>query len=248
MSRSARDEPARALGRRRVHLPDAASGRWDDTNRGYGSLGSYYEQKGESPGVWLGSGLDSLDGSVPEFRVSGMVTETQMTALFGEGRHPNADAIERRLQREGVRGRTLDRATKLGQEYRTYDANPFREQLTARYREHNKSLDRRSAAPIEAEVRARIRTELARGMFAEVHARQPSDGRELSGFLARASRPAPVAVAGYDLTFSPVKSVSALWAIAPPEVSELIAQAHPGRRYRHDRLAREVRRLHPPRR
>jgi hypothetical protein len=36
----------------------------------------------------------------------------------------------------------------------------------------------------------------------------------------------PIAVAGYDLTFSPVKSVSALWAIAPKEVSELIAQAH----------------------
>ena len=198
----------------------------DDTNRGYGSLGSYYEEKGESPGVWLGSGLDSLPGSVPEFLVSGEVTEAQMTALFGEGRHPNADAIERRLQREGVRGRALDRATKLGQEYRTYDANPFRERLAARYREHNKGLDRRSGAPIEAEVRARIRTELAREMFTEQHGRQPSDGRELSGFLARESRPAPVAVAGYDLTFSPVKSVSALWAIAPPEVSELVAQAH----------------------
>ena len=198
----------------------------DDTDRGYGSLGSYYEQKGESPGVWLGHGLDSLDGSVPEFRVSGVVTEAQMTALFGEGRHPNADVIERRLQRAGVRDRVLDRATKLGQEYRTYDANPFRERLAARYREHNTSLDRRPGAPIEAEVRARIRTDLAREMFSEQHNRPPADARELSGFLARASRPAPIAVAGYDLTFSPVKSVSALWAIAPQEVSEVIAQAH----------------------
>ena len=63
----------------------------DDTNRGYGSLGAYYEQKGESPGVWLGSGLESLGGSVPEFRVSGAVTEAEITSLFGEGRHPNAD-------------------------------------------------------------------------------------------------------------------------------------------------------------
>jgi hypothetical protein len=137
----------------------------DDTNRGYSSLGAYCEQKGESPGVWLGSGLDSLGGSVPEFRVTGAVTEAQMTALFGEGRHPNADVIERRLQGEGVRGRTLDRATKLGQEYRTYDSNPFRERLAARYREHNQRLDRAHGAPIEADVRARIRTELAREMF-----------------------------------------------------------------------------------
>jgi conjugative relaxase-like TrwC/TraI family protein len=33
-------------------------------------------------------------------------------------------------------------------------------------------------------------------------------------------------VAGYDLTFSPVKSVSALWALAPREVAERIEAAH----------------------
>ncbi|HEU5036077.1 MAG TPA: MobF family relaxase [Nocardioides sp.] len=33
-------------------------------------------------------------------------------------------------------------------------------------------------------------------------------------------------VAGFDLTFSPAKSVSTLWAIAPPEVASKIQQAH----------------------
>jgi conjugative relaxase-like TrwC/TraI family protein len=33
-------------------------------------------------------------------------------------------------------------------------------------------------------------------------------------------------VAGYDLTFSPVKSVSALWALAPREIAEQIEAAH----------------------
>ena len=42
--------------------------------------------------------------------------------------------------------------------------------------------------------------------------------------LGRAFR--PDAVAGFDLTFSPAKSVSALWAVAPPEVAQLIRQAH----------------------
>jgi hypothetical protein len=32
----------------------------DDTNRGYGTLASYYKQKGESPGVWMGSGMGSM--------------------------------------------------------------------------------------------------------------------------------------------------------------------------------------------
>jgi len=33
-------------------------------------------------------------------------------------------------------------------------------------------------------------------------------------------------VAGFDLTFSPVKSVSTLWAVAPPEVAKAIERAH----------------------
>jgi conjugative relaxase-like TrwC/TraI family protein len=33
-------------------------------------------------------------------------------------------------------------------------------------------------------------------------------------------------LAGYDLCFSAPKSVSALWALAPPEVSDLVAGAH----------------------
>ena len=42
--------------------------------------------------------------------------------------------------------------------------------------------------------------------------------------LGRAYR--PDAVAGFDLTFSPVKSVSTLWAVAPSEVAAAIEQAH----------------------
>ncbi|MDT4900754.1 MAG: hypothetical protein QOJ78_1684, partial [Pseudonocardiales bacterium] len=198
----------------------------DDTNRGYGTLASYYEQKGESPGVWLGSGLDSLDGSVPEFLVVGIVTEAQMTALFGEGRHPNADVIERRLQREGVHGRALDRATKLGHAYHLYEPSEFQTALAARYRELNTARNERPTAAIPAGERARIRTGLAREWFRAEHRRDPLDVREFTGYLTRVSRPAPVPVAGYDLTFSPVKSVSALWAIAPRELAETIAACH----------------------
>ncbi|WP_345528296.1 relaxase domain-containing protein [Nocardioides endophyticus] len=42
--------------------------------------------------------------------------------------------------------------------------------------------------------------------------------------LGRAYR--PDAVAGFDLTFSPVKSVSTLWVVAPPDVAVPIKQAH----------------------
>ena len=63
-------------------------------------------------------------------------------------------------------------------------------------------------------------------MFAESYARPPADDRELSGFIARNSRAATTAVAGYDLTFTPVKSVSALWAIAPAPIARAIEECH----------------------
>ena len=67
---------------------------------------------------------------------------------------------------------------------------------------------------------------MAREFFRAEHGRDPADARELSGALAQLSRPRSTTVAGYDLTFSPVKSVSALWAVADPKTAALIEQAH----------------------
>ena len=58
------------------------------------------------------------------------------------------------------------------------------------------------------------------------HGREPIDARELAGQIAKDSRPRTQTVAGYDLTFSPVKSVSTLWAVADPAVAAVIEQAH----------------------
>ncbi len=74
--------------------------------------------------------------------------------------------------------------------------------------------------------RARVRTEVAREFFAAEHGREPVDARELAGQIAKDSRPRTQTVAGYDLTFSPVKSVSTLWAVAPPTVAAVIERAH----------------------
>lgn len=95
----------------------------------------------------------------------------------------------------------------LGRAFPVFEApNAFRARCAAGYREFNTARGLPAGAWVPAPERARIRTALARTMFAETHGRAPADARELSGFLARASRPASMAVAGYDLTFSPVKS------------------------------------------
>jgi hypothetical protein len=56
------------------------------------------------------------------------------------------------------------------------------------------------------QVAALDATEVAREFFAAEHGRQPEDAGELAATIAKRSRPRTQTVAGYDLTFSPVKS------------------------------------------
>jgi hypothetical protein len=116
----------------------------DATDKGSIGLGSSYTERGESPGVWVGSGMAGIDG----LDVGDPVTAEQMRALFGCGLHPLA---ELRLQQ-------LDGADLTGQDFRDV---------------------MRLGAPFKILDEARVQT-----------------------------------VAGFDLTFSPVKSVSTLWAVA----------------------------------
>ena len=195
----------------------------DATNRGYDNLGAYYSEKGEAPGVWMGRGL----AAVPDFPVGEHVTEAQMKALFGEGRHPNADLIERELIRQGAHKWVVDQSTRLGSPYLVYEATQmFNRRTAGAFRDYNTALGLHADNPVPPDERARMRSEIARKMFIEEFGREPADARELSGHLARISRQQTTAVAGYDLTFSPVKSVSTLWAIAPKEVADVIEQAH----------------------
>ncbi len=195
----------------------------DATNRGYSDLASYYSEKGEAPGVWMGTGLSS----VPDFLVGEHVTEAQMKALFGEGRHPNADAIEHAARATGKNYFEIDAASRLGNPYRIHEqANMFHRRSAGAFRDHNTAKGLPADTPVPAEVRSAIRSDIAMTMFVETYGRAPTDARELSGHLARISRQATTAVAGYDLSFSPVKSVSTLWAVAPREVAMTIERAH----------------------
>ncbi|GAA4883418.1 MobF family relaxase [Serinicoccus chungangensis] len=183
----------------------------DATERRQAGLASYYEEKGEAPGRWLGAGLAGLD-----LQPGDVVTEEQMRLLFGQGRHPRSG--EPHAAANGWGG--------LGRAFPTFEETTLR-QVTARaFSEHNTARGLAWNAPIPADERARIRTRVARDVFLEQLGRAPVDEDELTRFVARASRPAQVPVAGFDLTFSPVKSVSTLWALASPEVAQQVEAAH----------------------
>jgi hypothetical protein len=65
----------------------------DSTGKGHTGLASYYTARGETPGTWIGSGLDGIDG----LTAGDPVTAEQMRALFGCGLHPLAELQQQQL-------------------------------------------------------------------------------------------------------------------------------------------------------
>ncbi|MCK0111898.1 relaxase domain-containing protein [Ornithinimicrobium sp. F0845] len=184
--------------------------RQDATETGHSGLGSYYTAKGEAPGVWVGAGMAGIAG----LAAGDQVTAEHMTRLFGTGEHPLGD----------------ESGHMLGRPFRVYggrdDITPFRIEVARRCESRNKSLGLPVDHPVPVEERAKIRTQVGLEMFRREHGRDPFDERELAGLIAKQSRQRTTAVAGFDLAFSPVKSVSTLWAVADRPLALNIEAAH----------------------
>lgn len=210
----------------------------DATHRGRPSLSDYYSAKGESPGTWFGRGLAGLE--VPEARrydppavkneftveAGSQVTETQMKALFGLGMHPNAGKLMAELARFGAGDAEAEAAAALGSRFHVSAGDTeLQRRLAEAYRDHNIS-NAPWDGPVDHELKATITTAIGREVFEDEYGRAPADDRELTGFIARNTRARSTSVAGYDLTFTPVKSVSVLWALAPTQVAEIIEACH----------------------
>ena len=196
----------------------------DATEKGHTGLASYYTERGETPGVWIGSGIDGIDG----LTAGDPVTAEQMRALFGCGLHPLAELRQQQLEGPDLTRRDFQNVAWLGAPFKIVDGevSPFRLEVARRFAAIQTAAGLPAGAPLPAADRARVRTEVARKFFLAEHGREPIDARELAGQIAKDSRPQTQTVAGYDLTFSPVKSVSTLWAVADPAVAAVIEQAH----------------------
>ena len=207
----------------------------DATDKGHVGLASYYTEKGETPGVWVGAGLAGIEG----VNAGEVVTADHMQNLFGAGHHPLATQrtkeLDLRIGRpDAARVTEADyrAAARLGTPYKVYenDISPFRIEVARRLAAVNQAADLAGDWPVRADERSRIRTEVARDLFRAKHGREADDGsegaRELAATIAKNSRPKTTAVAGYDLTFSPVKSVSTLWALADPKTAATVERAH----------------------
>jgi conjugative relaxase-like TrwC/TraI family protein len=150
-----------------------------------------------------------------------------MRALFGCGLHPLAELRLQQLEGPNLPEQDFQDAMRLGTPFKIIDdATPFRVEVAKRVAALNAAIGEPVDASVAAADRASVRTQVAREFFAAEHGRAPIDAAELAGQIAKSTRPRAQTVAGFDLTFSPVKSVSTLWAVAEPAVAAAIERAH----------------------
>ncbi len=191
----------------------------DSTGKGRTSLASYYSEKGEVPGRWVGTALPAL-----EMPAGSAVTAEQMRALFGAGMHPNMAARLAALPTDASPDQVRD-AARLGTPFKVHAAaTRFQHEVAERTTQWatRHGLD---GGEVPLRVLAEIRNDIAREQFTARIGRTPN-AVELSSEVARLSRNPTTACAGYDITFTPVKSISTLWAVAPTWMAAQIEQAH----------------------
>ncbi|MGR6902211.1 MobF family relaxase [Glutamicibacter sp. BSL13] len=172
-------------------------------------LGDYYTVTGHPPGLWGGRGAKHLG-------VSGEVTEEQMELLYGSGQHPLAGQID------PATGQKID--PKLGQRYKRFDQ--FDSELAQKINTALGDFARLKHREPTVDERRILRAKAGGEHFYKLHGRKPKDKEELSQFISRQTHKGSNAVAGYDMVFSPSKSISYLWGVSDRKVQQAIERAH----------------------
>jgi DNA primase catalytic core len=186
------------------------------------SLTAYYMQHGNPPGQWVGSGLEQIG-------VSGQVAEKQMKSLYGKGRHPDADRLEVEALARGLSKRDAEREGALGRAFPEFKVRPddgYKQALEAAFAQFAQEHDRLPEAGIERDL---IRWNVARSL-AQQERNDKGSGTvtdaDVAQWLAKRGQQPRRAVAGYDLVFTPAKSISVLWGLGDPATREAVTQAH----------------------
>jgi hypothetical protein len=116
----------------------------DGRRRAGKALRAAQDEAGVPPDIWRGRGLTAVSLAAGE-----VVTERQAELLLGEGRHPDADRIERELLQAGADPATARRATVLG---RPIEHNRSPETEDAKERSSWLAMDLVFRAPSTAQI------------------------------------------------------------------------------------------------
>src|SRR5215212_5288710 len=128
----------------------------DATDKGHTGLASYYSERGDKPGMWIGSGLDGIDG----LTAGDPVTAEQMRALFGCGLHPLTEFRQQQLEGPDLTRRDFQNVARLGAPFKIVDGevSPFRLEVARRFAAINTAAGLPADAPLPAADRSEEHT------------------------------------------------------------------------------------------
>ncbi len=179
------------------------------------NIADYYTAEGAPPGLWAGRGAAALG-------VDGVVSESQMKALFGEGLHPDAEA---NIARAAVSGENVDRTAAAQQLGRPFPSFENKVPYLAAVKDATAAAAKDAGKALSAGERQRVRLDVAQSFFRDANGR---DGlpKELTEFIRGQESKVRHPVAGYDLVFTPQKSISALWGLGDAAAKDAVERAH----------------------
>jgi hypothetical protein len=152
----------------------------DATEKGHVGLASYYTERGETPGAWIGAGVAGIDG----LSAGNAVTAEQMRALFGAGMHPVAATRLAQLGAADLTDANVKAATQLGAPFKVYagEISPFRVEVAKRIATRHGAAGQLGDDPVFAALRARVCTEVALEFF-RTELSEQFRNRGMAGYL-----------------------------------------------------------------
>lgn len=185
-----------------------------DENTAGTKLADYYNASGTPPGRWFGKGIAGL-GENSSVTVGSTAQESQMAALYGEGLHPDADA--RINDGESIKD------VQLGRQYPIFTKGV--DVLEAVKAAQQAFVEGNGRRPTTDEHNL-IGLETARPFYEAQAGVSASSAREVLAWLNEEKNKVKQATSGVDLTFSPQKSVSVLWALGDDTTRQAIEKIH----------------------
>src|SRR5215218_5399809 len=139
----------------------------DATEKGHVGLASYYTERGETPGAWIGSGVAGIDG----LNAGRAATAEQMRALFGAGMHPLATQRLQQLAAADLTAANIKAATRLSAPFKVYagEVSAFRVEVAKRIATRQAAAGQLGDESVSAALRAQVRTEVAQELFRNQH-------------------------------------------------------------------------------
>ncbi len=180
----------------------------------------YYVAKGTPPGIWCGKLAEKVG-----VEIGTEVTESSMRSVFGAARTPTA--FDTRPGKDASLADRLDwsERTALGRAFSWFQrsqeyVNDVEELCTAYKAQHGEYPDAEAKKAIQFAT-ARKHLQRANGERAGL-----LGDDDIWAFVVEQYGKARSPVAGYDLVFTPAKSVSLLWGLGDERVKAAVEAAH----------------------